>query len=266
MQECCKPTLCLTFLGLGKTYQAIAIADFYKNDWPLLIVSTASMRPIWNKKVIELLPTVAVHNIRVMETGNDSIAGAQIVICSYAGLDNMAKLLQSKFGVIIFDESHSLKNLKTKQTRNAIKLSEGASRVVLLTGTPALSRPAELFTQLHIIDKSFSTWFQFTKRYCGGRNSAFGWQANGCENTEELNALLSKKFMIRRTKQDVMSELGEKQREIVELTNLKLSKAEANEMNRFAEEFQKTKQKKQKDQIMIDWNQNTAKIKAQAVG
>lgn len=212
------------------------------------------------------MPNVAVHNIRVLESSNDSISGAQIVICSYAGLENMAKLLKSKFGVIIFDESHSLKNLKSKQTKNAIQISERASRVVLLTGTPALSRPAELYPQLQIIDKSFSTWFLFTKRFCGGRSSPFGWQATGCDNTDELNALLSKKFMIRRTKKDVMSELGEKQREVVELTNLKLSKAEANVMNRFAEDFQRIQQKKQREQIMIDWNQNTAQIKAQAVG
>lgn len=31
-------------MGLGKTYQAIALADFYKDDWPLLVCTTASTR------------------------------------------------------------------------------------------------------------------------------------------------------------------------------------------------------------------------------
>lgn len=31
-------------MGLGKTYQALAIADFYRDDWPLLIATTASTR------------------------------------------------------------------------------------------------------------------------------------------------------------------------------------------------------------------------------
>lgn len=31
-------------MGLGKTYQALALADFYKDDWPLLICTTASTR------------------------------------------------------------------------------------------------------------------------------------------------------------------------------------------------------------------------------
>lgn len=31
-------------MGLGKTYQALALADFYKDDWPLLVCTTASTR------------------------------------------------------------------------------------------------------------------------------------------------------------------------------------------------------------------------------
>lgn len=31
-------------MGLGKTFQALAIANYYKQNWPLLIVTTASMR------------------------------------------------------------------------------------------------------------------------------------------------------------------------------------------------------------------------------
>lgn len=31
-------------MGLGKTYQALALADFYKQDWPLLVCTTAATR------------------------------------------------------------------------------------------------------------------------------------------------------------------------------------------------------------------------------
>lgn len=31
-------------MGLGKTYQALALADFYKDDWPLLVCTTAATR------------------------------------------------------------------------------------------------------------------------------------------------------------------------------------------------------------------------------
>lgn len=31
-------------MGLGKTHQALAIADFYRDEWPLLICTTAITR------------------------------------------------------------------------------------------------------------------------------------------------------------------------------------------------------------------------------
>lgn len=31
-------------MGLGKTYQALAIADFYRDDWPMLVCTTAGTR------------------------------------------------------------------------------------------------------------------------------------------------------------------------------------------------------------------------------
>lgn len=31
-------------MGLGKTFQALGIASYFKEDWPLLIATTASMR------------------------------------------------------------------------------------------------------------------------------------------------------------------------------------------------------------------------------
>lgn len=34
-------------MGLGKTYEALAIADFYHDDWPLLVCTTAGTRYIY---------------------------------------------------------------------------------------------------------------------------------------------------------------------------------------------------------------------------
>lgn len=105
-----------------------------------------------------------------------------------------------------------LKNVKAKSTAAAITLSKKAKRVVLLTGTPALSRPSELFTQLQIIDPKFFTFKEYSLRYCAAKQTNFGWDSTGQSNLHELNVVLSRKFMIRRTKQQVLSELAEKSR------------------------------------------------------
>ena len=53
-----------------------------------------------------------------------------------------------------------LKDMKAKRTKSAIALAKKATRVIMLSGTPALSRPAELFSQIRIINDRLFTNFQ----------------------------------------------------------------------------------------------------------
>lgn len=71
------------------------------------------------------------------------------------------------FNIIICDECHCLKTLTARRTRTCLPLLHESKRALLLSGTPALSRPIELFPQLHAIDKN--TWndkSKFGSRYC----------------------------------------------------------------------------------------------------
>lgn len=248
-------------MGLGKTRQALAVADFYKDDWPLLIVTSAAIRNWWLMQIVELLPNLSVQSITVLESGRSSLADARVIICSYALLEAMKKKFElKKFGTIIFDESHSLKNEKSKQTINAKELAANASRVVLISGTPSLSRPVELFSQLAIIDGSFTDYFSFTKRYCAGHRTSFGWDVSGSSNLKELNALMVKKFMVRRTKDDVYAELGDKKREVVQLNTAKENK----QMKAFANEYEQSRPAGQKE-ILLQWFVETAKLKSASV-
>jgi SWI/SNF-related matrix-associated actin-dependent regulator 1 of chromatin subfamily A len=75
---------------------------------------------------------------------------------------------------------------------------KGATRVLLLSGTPALSRPAELFNQIKAVSPDlFRNFVSFAVRYCDGRQGRFAFEAKGATNTEELAAILEKTIMIR---------------------------------------------------------------------
>ena len=39
-------------MGLGKTVQAICIAAYYRNEWPLLVVAPSSVRFTWAEVII----------------------------------------------------------------------------------------------------------------------------------------------------------------------------------------------------------------------
>lgn len=254
-------------MGLGKTRQALAVAAYYRDEWPLLIVTTAATRDMWSDQVFDLLPSVNCSQVVVIRSSKEVVSGARIVICSYSSLEGSKKKLElMNFGVVILDESHSIKDSRAKQTINATKLGVKAKRAILITGTPAMSRPSELYSQLAIIDKKFVDYIKFTLRYCDGKSTQFGWEANGAEHLDELNILLSKSFMIRRTKENVCFELGDKRREVVRMEDFKLSMKDAKNMNEFSNQYQNVQGKKQaENDILLSWYASTAKLKAPAV-
>jgi hypothetical protein len=51
-------------------------------------------------------------------------------------------------GVVVADESHLLKSYTAQRTKAIVPLLKAAQRALCLSGTPALSRPAELYTQI----------------------------------------------------------------------------------------------------------------------
>ena len=52
----------------------------------------------------------------------------------------------------------------------------------------------------------------FGLRYCGGKQTNFGWNYQGATNMTELQLILEEKYMIRRLKTEVLSQLPSKQR------------------------------------------------------
>jgi SNF2 family DNA or RNA helicase len=50
-------------MGVGKTVQAICIAYLYKNDWPMLIVTPASLKFIWRDEILKWLPSIRSSDI-----------------------------------------------------------------------------------------------------------------------------------------------------------------------------------------------------------
>ena len=62
-----------------------------------------------------------------------------------------------------------------------------ARYAILLSGTPALSRPIELYTQLSCLDKHFGmNLFEFGKRYCAAVKVYY----RLCSSTYKLSSLI----------------------------------------------------------------------------
>ncbi|KAL4107305.1 hypothetical protein QTP88_017672 [Uroleucon formosanum] len=206
-------------MGLGKTLQAIGIVKYYSDNFPLLIVCPSSMRYTWEEEIRLRMPNVPITGIYVLSKSNEQFIDPVVVITSY---DLMSRkkdmLLKAKFGIIVFDESHSLKSEKSARTRVALSLAMQSKQCILLSGTPALSRPIELYSQIKAITKNnFMTPIEYGVRYCNGRETNFGWDFSGATNMKELKTILETHFMIRRLKSEVLKQLPQKIRNVVVL-------------------------------------------------
>ncbi|EDO49581.1 predicted protein, partial [Nematostella vectensis] len=204
-------------MGLGKTVQAICVASYYRKEWPLLVVAPSSMRLTWKQAFIKWLPSLDPQSINVVLTGKDNVTAGLINIISYDLLTKfVGKLQEKRFRVIIADESHFIKNNKAARTKTFLPILKAATRVILLSGTPALSRPEELYTQICAVNpRMFPSFHEFGKRYCAGVENRWGWDYSGASNMEELQLVLEQSIMIRRLKKDVLHQLPSKRRQMV---------------------------------------------------
>ena len=76
--------------------------------------------------------------------------------------------------VIVFDESHRIKNPQASRTKKAIELADKAKHKYLLTGTPILNSPMDLFAQFRALDGGDTfgkNFFIFRAKYFYDKNA-----------------------------------------------------------------------------------------------
>ena len=131
---------------------------------------------------------------------------------SRTGTRSATLLYKMRPNVVICDESHYLKNGKARRTQKLLPLLTGAKRAILMSGTPALSRPNEIFTQLKAIDSDkWNDPHLFSKRYCQSRRVKEGDTYTHASNIEELHTLLTASIMLRRIKSEHLEAVAEEE-------------------------------------------------------
>ncbi|GAY35520.1 hypothetical protein CUMW_016790 [Citrus unshiu] len=187
---------------------AIAMTTCFRDVWPVLILTPSSLRLHWAAMIQQWLNIPPSEIVVVLsQLGGSNRSGFTIVSSNTKrnihldGLFNIISydvvlklqniLMSSNFKIVIADESHFLKNAQAKRTAATLPIIKKAQYALLLSGTPALSRPIELFKQ-----------------------GVFGIY-QGASNHEELHNLMKATVMIRRLKKDVLAQLPVKRRQQV---------------------------------------------------
>jgi SWI/SNF-related matrix-associated actin-dependent regulator 1 of chromatin subfamily A len=203
-------------MGLGKTLQSIVVLNRLSKEIAL-IVCPAPLKYNWVDEFQKFLPNEKPYVCQGQKTPEKIPKGARVFICNYEILQHWRDwFLKKNVNIMILDESHYVKNHSSKRYKAAFAISKSCRYKILLTGTPIENRPAELWSQLQIIDrKMFPSWLLFVKRYNGARRNQYGWELKSATNVKELHRLLKEKCMIRRRKEDVLKELPEKVRTVI---------------------------------------------------
>jgi superfamily II DNA or RNA helicase len=197
-------------MGLGKTVQTLAHLLVEKQqarlDRPSLIVGPTSLVFNWRNELRRFAPSLTVlclHGANRQQYFN-AINQYDIVITSYPLLirDEPA-LLAFKYHYLILDEAHYIKNPKTKAARCVRKID--TRHKLCLTGTPLENHLGELWSLYDFLLPGF----------LGGQKqfqAVFRTPIEKHQDTSRTESLARRvrPFLLRRTKDEVASELPEK--------------------------------------------------------
>jgi superfamily II DNA or RNA helicase len=188
-------------MGLGKTLQAITfilseLPDIRRGKLPVLIVCPSSLTYNWLNEFMKFAPDVQAvvvdGNKKERRQIQKDVMATDVVITSYPLLRRDIEWFEGHaFHTVFFDEAQVFKNPVT-QTARAVKRIQVDYRFAL-TGTPVENSLEELWSIFHIV---FPELFQGLKEYSNLPRKTI--------------ARRIRPFLLRRLKEDVLSELPEK--------------------------------------------------------
>ena len=214
-------------MGTGKTIVAIVAANTL-GFRRILVICPAHLRETWINEITAwqtlshlIIPVKA--NSQYDPTILVSITSGWVII-NYDILQRRPEIKARSWDLLICDESHLLKNFLA---RRACEIFGGkykgeriepipADKALLLTGTPFLNRPDELYTQISYLDPiNWPSFKSFFKQYYedDARSDDLRRVTGQARNLDQLQQKLRSTIMVRQLKQDV-SDLPPKHYEV----------------------------------------------------
>ncbi|MED3550814.1 DEAD/DEAH box helicase [Cytobacillus praedii] len=188
-------------MGLGKTIQSITfilseLPVIRERKQPVLIVCPSSLTYNWLNEMMKFAPelqAVVIDGTKTERVGlQKNVSDMDVVITSYPLVRRDINWVEKHiFHTVFFDEAQAFKNPVT-QTARAVKRIKSTHRFAL-TGTPIENSIEELWSIFHVI---FPELFQGLKEYS--------------QLSRKTIARRVRPFLLRRMKEDVLSELPEK--------------------------------------------------------
>ncbi|MBA2711902.1 MAG: DEAD/DEAH box helicase family protein [Tatlockia sp.] len=205
-------------MGLGKTVQTLAHLQSEKEQGRLtrasLIVAPTSLVGNWFAEAKRFTPELKVLIFHGLERHSGDFEAYDLVISTYGLIQrDKVRFINYSFYYLILDEAQSIKNARTKTTQIIQQIQ--ADHRLCLSGTPLENHLGELWSLFHFLMPGLLGDAKQFRQFFRSPIEKF--------NDSEKRNLLARRvqpFMLRRTKNEVASELPDKTEmmRIVELT------------------------------------------------
>jgi SNF2 family DNA or RNA helicase len=200
--------------GVGKTWPAIEAAlHATPAHLPVLIVVPAYLTEQWRREIIRYCPRQVVSILHRADAPVDPLHGGVIItnfhMLMNQGLQKHPELLKMPWAALVIDEAHRLRGRNSQWTKNIVKLK--SHHTWMLTGTPIVSNPGDLWPLLRICDpKRFSSYWRFVNEYCETQQTPFATEIVGLRPGIEksFHAMLDT-YLMRRSIEDHLPEIPE---------------------------------------------------------
>lgn len=218
-------------MGVGKTAQALSALP---DGAACLVVCPASLKAVWEREVERFRPDLEAQSL----SGRGSFRWpnpGEVLIINYDILPTLAADAKrpDPRTILISDEAHALKNHKAQRTGKFRVLSEAVrsygGAVWLLTGTPLLGKPPELWGVLGAAGlefAAFGSWDSFVSLFDGQKvEVALGRYAYEWGTPDPSVAGRLRAISLRRTREEVLPELPVKRFELLVETEIRKTDA-----------------------------------------
>jgi hypothetical protein len=199
-------------MGLGKTVQVLALIESRRAQrqrlglGPSLVVVPRSLIFNWIAEAARFAPWLRVRNHTGVERDRqgESFAGCDLALTTYGTLRrDVSALRQIDFDYIVLDEAQAIKNPHSESAK-AARLLKGNHRLVL-TGTPIENHLGDLWSLLEFLNPGM-IGTSAVLRSAGGSSLL----RDPDEATRALLSRALRPFILRRTKEQVATELPRK--------------------------------------------------------
>ncbi len=200
-------------MGLGKTLQVICILADQKiqKKGTSLVIVPRSLLFNWAAEIEKFCPDLSFINYHGNERSHlrSELFNYDLVITTYDTATNDIEFFREyEFNYIILDESQAIKNPSSKRYK-AMRLLSARNRIVM-TGTPIENNTFDLFAQFSFINPGIFGSPQHFKQ-----NFAIAIDKHGDEQVAEVLRKLLHPFLLRRTKEQVATDLPERTENII---------------------------------------------------